>query len=315
MEKTRVVLALGGNALGNSPEEQKEAVKITARSIADLIENNFKVMIGHGNGPQVGMINLAMETASKSEEGTPSMPFPECGAMSQGYIGYHLQNAIYNEFIQKRGREIPVCSVVTQVVVDKNDPAFENLTKPIGSFYTEEEAKKIEAEKGYTFKEDAGRGFRRVVASPKPVEIVEDESIRALYEAHTVTVAGGGGGIPVIRNEDGTLEGVPAVIDKDFTSEKLAELVDADVFIILTAVEKVAIKFGQPDEQWLDTMTVEECEKYIADEEFAAGSMLPKVEAALKFAKSKPGRKTLITSLEKAAEALDGKTGTWISSK
>lgn len=313
MEKTRVVLALGGNALGNSPEEQKEAVKITASSIANLIENNFKVLIGHGNGPQVGMINLAMETSSKSKEATPSMPFPECGAMSQGYIGYHLQNAIYNEFAT-RGREIPVCSVVTQVVVDKNDSAFENLTKPIGAFYTEEEAKAIEDEKGYIFKEDAGRGYRRVVASPKPVDIIESESINALYDAHSVVVAGGGGGIPVIKKEDGTLEGVPAVIDKDFTSELLAELVDADVFIILTAVEKVAIKFGQPDETWLDKMTVEECEKYIADEEFAAGSMLPKVEAALKFAKSKPGRRTLITSLDKAADALDGKTGTWISS-
>ena len=313
MGKTRVVLALGGNALGNTPEEQKEAVKLTAESIANLVEDNYKVMIGHGNGPQVGMINLAMETASKSEEATPSMPFPECGAMSQGYIGYHLQNAIYNEFV-KRGSVKPVCSVVTQVVVDKEDSAFENLTKPIGSFYSKEEAEKIAEEKGYEFKEDAGRGYRRVVASPKPVEIVESESIKSLYEAHSITIAGGGGGIPVIKKEDGTLEGVPAVIDKDFTSELLADIVDADVFIILTAVDKVAIKFGQPDEEWLDKMTVEECEKYIADEEFAAGSMLPKIEAALKFAKSKPGRKTLITSLEKAADALAGKTGTWISS-
>lgn len=306
----RIVLALGGNALGNSPEEQKEAVKITAESIVDLIESGNEVVIAHGNGPQVGMINLAMTAASESEHHTPAMPFSECGAMSQGYIGYHLQNAIENE-LAKRNVKKGVVTLVTQVLVDKDDKAFENPTKPIGSFYTKEEADKIVAEKGYTFKEDAGRGYRRVVASPKPVDIVEKESINAILAANQVVIAGGGGGIPVIKTETG-LEGVAAVIDKDFTSAKIAELVDADVLVILTAVEKVAIKFGKPDEKWLETMNIEEAKKYIADGEFAPGSMLPKVEAAMAFVNSKEGRESLITSLESAKDGLAGKTGTKI---
>lgn len=304
-----IVLALGGNALGNNSEEQKEAVKHTSKSIVDLIEGGNKVIISHGNGPQVGMINLAMDAASKSEAGTPEMPFPECGAMSQGYIGYHLQNAIQNE-LKKRGLKKSVATVVTQVVVDKNDPAFQNPTKPVGSFYTKEEADMMTAE-GFTFKEDAGRGYRRVVPSPKPIDIVEIEFIKSLINTGNIVIAAGGGGIPVVEECDG-LTGIPAVIDKDFTTAKLAELVDADSLIILTAVEKVAVRFGKPDQLWLSELTVEDAERYIAGKEFAEGSMLPKVRAAMSFALSKTGRRSLITSLEKAADGLAGKTGTWI---
>jgi carbamate kinase len=304
-----IVLALGGNALGNNSEEQKEAVKHTSKSIVDLIEGGNKVIISHGNGPQVGMINLAMDAASKSEAGTPEMPFPECGAMSQGYIGYHLQNAIQNE-LKKRGLKKSVATVVTQVVVDKNDPAFQNPTKPVGSFYTKEEADMMTAE-GFTFKEDAGRGYRRVVPSPKPIDIVEIEFIKSLINTGNIVIAAGGGGIPVVEECDG-LTGIPAVIDKDFTTAKLAELVDADSLIILTAVEKVAVRFGKPDQLWLSELTVEDAERYIAGKEFAEGSMLPKVRAAMSFALSKTGRRALITSLEKAADGLAGKTGTWI---
>ncbi len=305
----KIVIALGGNALGNDPQEQKEAVRHTSISIANLIEAGNQVILSHGNGPQVGMINLAMDAASKSEAETPEMPFPECGAMSQGYIGYHLQNAIQNE-LRGRGIKRSVATVVTQVVVDKNDPAFHNPTKPVGSFYTKEEAD-LMIQKGFTFKEDAGRGYRRVVPSPKPIDIVEIDFIKSLIETGNIVIAAGGGGIPVVE-EDGILTGVPAVIDKDFTTAKLAELVDADSLIILTAVEQVAIRFGKPDQLWLSQLTVEEAEKYIAGREFAEGSMLPKVKAAISFASSKAGRKTLITSLEKAADGLEGRTGTWI---
>lgn len=305
----KIVIALGGNALGNDPQEQKEAVRHTSISIVDLIQAGNQVIISHGNGPQVGMINLAMDAASKSEAQTPEMPFPECGAMSQGYIGYHLQNAIQNE-LRARGLKKSVATVVTQVVVDKNDTAFQNPTKPVGSFYTKEEAD-IMINKGFIFKEDAGRGYRRVVASPKPIDIVEIDFIKSLVDTGNIVIAAGGGGIPVVE-EKGTLEGVPAVIDKDFTTAKLAELVDADSLIILTAVEQVAIRFNKPDQLWLSQLTVEEAQKYIADREFAEGSMLPKVKAAILFASSKAGRKTLITSLEKAADGLAGKTGTWI---
>ena len=304
-----IVLALGGNALGNDPEEQKKAVKHTSISIVDLIEAGNQVILSHGNGPQVGMINLAMDAASKSDAGTPEMPFPECGAMSQGYIGYHLQNALQNE-LKRRGINKPVATLVTQVVVDKNDPAFQNPTKPVGSFYSKEEADLMNA-KGFTFKEDAGRGYRRVVPSPKPIDIVEIDSIKSLLAAGNIVIAAGGGGIPVIEDSDG-LRGIAAVIDKDFTTAKLAELVDADSLIILTAVEQVAVRYGRPDQVWLSELTVGEAEKYIAGREFAEGSMLPKVRAALSFAESKAGRRALITSLEKAADGLAGKTGTWI---
>lgn len=306
----KIVLALGGNALGDTPAEQKEAVKITAKSIVDLVESGNSVIVAHGNGPQVGMINLAMSTSAKSDQKTPEMPFAECGAMSQGYIGYHLQNAIENE-LRSRNNDTAVATIVTQVIVDESDPAFENPTKPIGGFYSKEDAEKIEKNSGYTFKEDAGRGYRRVVPSPKPVDIVEKKSINQLVEAGNIVIAGGGGGIPVV-DRDGIYDGVDAVIDKDFTSAKLAELVDADMLIILTAVEKIAISFGKPDEKWLDEITIDEAKKYIEDGEFAAGSMLPKVQAAISFLESKENAKTLITSLECAERGLEGKTGTRI---
>ncbi len=309
--KDKIVVALGGNALGKTPTEQLALVKETAKPIVDLIVDGHEVILAHGNGPQVGMINLAMSTAAGSEAGTPEMPFPECGAMSQGYIGYHLQNAIREELLN-RNNTTPVATVITQVVVDKNDSAFNNPTKPIGAFYTEEEAMAIKEAKGYDMKEDAGRGYRRVVASPKPIDVAEKETVLALVEKGHVVITVGGGGIPVVQ-EGNTLVGVPAVIDKDFASAKLAEIVDADYLIILTAVDKVAINFGKENEEWLSSLTIEEANKYIEEGHFAPGSMLPKVQAAMSFAQSKPGRKALITSLEKAAEGIAGKTGTLIS--
>ena len=308
----RIVIALGGNALGNNPEEQLELVKNTAKAIVDLIKEGHEIMIGHGNGPQVGMINLAMEYASQEGANTPTMPFPECGAMSQGYIGYHLQQAIGNEL--KRENIDKCCvTVITQVVVDEHDPAFKNPTKPIGSFYTKEDAEKIEKEKGYTFVEDSGRGYRRVVASPKPVEIVESNVIEKIVTTGNIVITVGGGGIPVIKTNNGELKGVPAVIDKDSSSAKLAQDLAADMLIILTAVEKVAINFNKPDQKDLSSMTLKECEKYISEGHFAKGSMLPKVEACKKFVEESPKNAVaIITSLEKAAEAIRGETGTTI---
>lgn len=309
--KDKIVVALGGNALGKSPKEQLELVKNTAKPIVDLIAGGHEVILAHGNGPQVGMINLAMSTASNSEAGTPEMPFPECGAMSQGYIGFHLQNAIREELLN-RDMKTPVATVVTQVIVDKDDPAFENPTKPIGAFYSEEEAKVLQANKGYTMVEDAGRGWRRVVPSPKPIDVAEKETVAALVDHGHVVITVGGGGIPVVQ-EGNTLHGVPAVIDKDFASEKIAEILDADYLIILTAVEQVAINFGKEDEKWLANLSIDEAKQYCEEGHFAPGSMLPKVQAAMAFAESKPGRKSLITSLEKAQEGIEGKTGTLIS--
>jgi len=306
----KIVLALGGNALGSTPEEQKELVRNTAKPIADLIEENNDVIIAHGNGPQVGMINLAMETSSKSPANTPGMPFPECGAMSQGYIGYHLQNAIREELLNRNIYK-PVATIVTQVEVDKEDEAFKHPTKPIGEFYSEKEAQKLQVEKGYQMIEDSGRGYRRVVPSPIPVDVVEKDVVKALIEKDYVVITVGGGGIPVVK-EGNALVGVPAVIDKDFASEKIAEIMDVDYFAILTAVEKVSINFGKENQKDLDKMTVKEAEKYIEEGHFAPGSMLPKVKAALKFAKSKKGRKALIASLDKAEEALNGKSGTLV---
>lgn len=311
--KDKIVVALGGNALGNTPEEQLELVKNTAKPIVDLIEAGHEVILAHGNGPQVGMINLAMSTSALSSAKTPEMPFPECGAMSQGYIGFHLQNAIREELLE-RGLEIPVATVITQVIVDKNDPAFQKPTKPIGAFYTKEEADRLVAEKGYSMVEDAGRGFRRVVASPKPIDVAEKETVKALVKHGHVVITVGGGGIPVYQ-EGHRLIGIPAVIDKDFASAKIAEILDADYLIILTAVEKVAINYGKPEVKWLSEMSTEEAQGYIKEGHFAPGSMLPKVEAAIKFAQSKPGRKALITSLEKAKEGIEGLTGTVIMEK
>ncbi|WP_425448100.1 carbamate kinase [Dethiothermospora halolimnae] len=308
---SKVVVALGGNALGKTPEEQLSLVKNTAKPIVNLIEEGNEVIIAHGNGPQVGMINLAMETASKSEAGTPEMPFPECGAMSQGYIGYHLQNAIREELLN-RGVNKPVATVVTQVIVDKDDQAFVNPTKPIGAFYSEEEAEKLKKEKGYDMVEDSGRGFRRVVPSPIPVDVAEKQTVKTLVDNGHIVITVGGGGIPVVE-EGNSLKGVPAVIDKDFASEKIAEILDADFFVVLTAVDKVSINFGKPNQKDLDSITLEEAEKYIEEGHFAPGSMLPKVKAAMKFASSKEGRKAVIASLEKAGEALKGQSGTTIT--
>ena len=309
MKKNKIVVALGGNALGNNAEEQRELVKDTAKPIVDLIEAGNTVIIAHGNGPQVGMINLAMETSSKSEAKTPPMPFPECGSMSQGYIGFHLQNAIREELLN-RNLNIPVATIITQVIVDKDDNAFNNPSKPIGAFYSKEDAVEL-SKKGYVMKEDAGRGYRRVVPSPKPVDVAEKETVETLIQKGHVVITVGGGGIPVVK-EGNRLIGVPAVIDKDFASAKLAEILDADYLIILTAVEKVAINFGKPDVKWLDELTIKEAEKYIEEGHFAPGSMLPKVQASMNFARSKEGRKALITSLEKAADGILGKTGTKI---
>lgn len=309
--KDRIVVALGGNALGNTPEEQLELVKDTAKPIVDLIEAGHEVILAHGNGPQVGMINLALSTAASSPAKTPEMPFPECGAMSQGYIGYHLQNAIREELLN-RNMHIPVATVITQVIVDKNDPAFQHPTKPVGAFYSEEAAQKLIEEKGYHMIEDSGRGWRRVVASPKPVDVAEKETIKTLVEQGQVVITVGGGGIPVYEVGN-RLVGIPAVIDKDFASAKIAEILDADYLIILTAVEQVAINFGKPDEKWLSTLSLEEANQYIKEGHFAPGSMLPKVQAAMAFAGSKKGRKALITSLEKAKEGIEGKTGTIIA--
>ena len=304
----RIVIALGGNALGNTATEQLALVSNTAKAIVDLIAEGNEVVIAHGNGPQVGMINLGLSTAAEAGAIKADMPFPECGAMSEGYIGYHLQQAIGNE-LASRGMSKPVATIVTQTVVSEDDPAFQNPTKPVGAFYDKETADRIAAEKGYTMVEDAGRGYRQVVPSPKPFDIVEAESIKALFNAGHVVIAVGGGGIPVVR-KDGKVYGTPAVIDKDFGSELLAELLYADVMVILTAVEKVAINFNKPDQKGLDDLTPAQAKIYMDENQFAKGSMLPKVQAAVKFAESKPGRTALITLLEKAKDGIEGKTGT-----
>ena len=306
----RIVIALGGNALGNTATEQLALVSNTAKAIVDLIAEGNEVVIAHGNGPQVGMINLGLSTAAEAGAIKADMPFPECGAMSEGYIGYHLQQAIGNE-LASRGMRKPVATIVTQTVVSEDDPAFQNPTKPVGAFYDKETADRIAKEKGYTRVEDAGRGYRQVVPSPKPFDIVEAESIKALFNAGHVVIAVGGGGIPVVR-KDGKVYGTPAVIDKDFGSELLAELLDADVLVILTAVEKVAINFNKPDQKGLDDLTPAQAKVYMDENQFAKGSMLPKVQAAVKFAESKPGRTALITLLEKAKDGIAGKTGTRI---
>lgn len=306
----RIVLALGGNALGNNLPEQMIAVKKTASAIVDLIEEGDDLVIAHGNGPQVGMIQKAMTELTRANPAKYiTCPLSVCVAMSQGYIGYDLQNALREELLD-RGIDIGCATVLTQVEVDPDDPAFKHPTKPIGAFMTKEEADKLVRERDYEVMEDAGRGYRRVVASPRPVSIVEIDTIRALVETNHVVVACGGGGIPVFRTVGHHLKGAAAVIDKDFAAEKLAEQLDADVLIILTAVEKVAIHFGKPDEEWLSEVTPEEARKYMAAGEFAPGSMLPKVQAAVEFVESKPGRRALITLLEKAKDGIAGRTGT-----
>ena len=307
----KIVVALGGNALGNSPKEQLDLVKKTAKNIVDLVSEGHDVIISHGNGPQVGMINLAMEAATVHEN-APEMPFAECGAMSQGYIGYHLQQALEKELAVRKVKKRCI-TVVTQVMVDAKDPAFQNPTKPIGSFYTKEQADKIKKEKGYVMKEDAGRGFRRVVASPKPIRIVERDSINYMVHNGIMVIACGGGGIPVIKEGYG-YKGVDAVIDKDRTSAKLAADVEADMLIILTAVDTVITGFGTDHEKQIRNMTVKEAKELMAAHEFKEGSMLPKVEACIEYVENSNG-KALITSLERAKEALSGKTGTLITKK
>ncbi|MDU7006935.1 MAG: carbamate kinase [Enterococcus faecalis] len=309
----RVVVALGGNALGNNLTEQMTAVKQTSKAIADLIEAGYEVILSHGNGPQVGMIQLAMEEFSFNNLQYPVVPLSMCVAMSQSYIGYDLENALQEE-LRQRNISKAVTTIVTQVVVDENDPAFKKPTKPIGRFMTKEEAEQLVKEKNIQVMEDAGRGYRQVVASPKPKNIVELLTIQTLVDAGQTVIAGGGGGIPVIR-EGNRLKGVNAVIDKDFCSERLAEQVDADLLVILTAVEKVCINFGKENQEALGNVSTEKMKQYAQEGQFAPGSMLPKVEAAIKFAESKPGRKTLITLLEKAKEGLSGKTGTLIENK
>ena len=304
----KIVIALGGNALGNTPEEQLELVARTAKPIVDLIEQGNQVVIAHGNGPQVGLINLGMSSAAQANVIRASMPFPECAAMSQGYIGFHLQNRIGNE-LAARGLKKEIVTLVTQVLVNEDDPGFSNPTKPIGSFYSREDAERIEAEKGYRMVEDGGRGYRRVVPSPKPVDVIEKETVAELMESGSIVITVGGGGIPVIRKE-GKLEGIAAVIDKDFASAKLAELIHADMLFILTAVDRVAINWGKPDQKALSQMTIREAEQYCREGHFAPGSMLPKVQAAVSFAKT--GGTATIASLDKAVLALKGISGTRI---
>lgn len=311
MEK--IVIALGGNALQSkdsapTAEAQLEVVRQTCERIADISAAGYELALVHGNGPQVGRIVLASETA---KDVVPAMPFDVCGAMSQGYIGYHIQQAL-RYALAKRNLGTPVVSLVTQMIVERNDPAFRNPTKPIGAFYTREEADELSAAKGYIMKEDAGRGYRRVVASPLPRKIVEIDQIRQLWDK-TIAITCGGGGIPVVENLDGTLEGVAAVIDKDYAAELLAEQMDADVLMILTEVEKVAVNWGKPNQENLSHMSLSEAARYVQEGHFAPGSMLPKVQACMSFVRSNPHKKAIITSLDKAIDALEGRTGTVFS--
>jgi carbamate kinase len=286
------------------------AARITAGAIVDLVEEGHELVVVHGNGPQVGMIETAFETAARAKQHFPVLPMSVCVALSQGYIGYDLQNTIRME-LDKRGLKKEVATIITQVEVDPADKAFDNPTKPIGNFMNKEDAQALKA-KGVPVMEDSGRGWRQVVASPKPVNIIEAETVKALLAAGQIPIAAGGGGIPVAM-KDGQYRGMSAVIDKDFSAAKLAELIGADMLIILTAVEKVAINFGKPNQEWLDTLTVSDAEKYISENQFAKGSMLPKVQAAMAFAQSAPaGSSALITLLTKARDGIAGRTGTKI---
>ncbi|MGG0237935.1 carbamate kinase [Bacillus rhizoplanae] len=312
MKRKKIVVALGGNAIQSgdaTAQAQQEALERTAEQLVKIMENNVDVVIAHGNGPQVG--NILLQQKAAETEKTPAMPLDTCGAMSQGMIGYWMENAI-EKALKKRNIEKDVVTVITRVVVDEKDEAFKNPTKPIGPFYTEEEARKLMETTKATFKEDSGRGWRRVVPSPKPVSIHEHKVINALVEDGDIVIAVGGGGIPVIDSDDG-LKGTEAVIDKDFAAQKLAELVDADILVILTAVNHVYINFNKPNQKKLENVTVDELEKYIQDKQFAAGSMLPKIQAAIHFVNTNPKRKTIITSLEKVYEALEENAGTIIS--
>ena len=302
----RYVVSLGGNALGNNAEEQRLLVSNVAKYIVKLMKDGHEVVIVHGNGPQVGMINNAFTEA----KGVPDMPFPECGAMSQGYIGFHLHNALQNE-LRSQGIKRNVATIVSQVLVDKNDPLFQNPTKPVGSFMSKEEAEIVAKEKGYTMKEDAGRGYRRVVPSPLPIDIEEKEIITTLVKNGDVVICAGGGGIPVIK-EGNKLEGVAAVIDKDYASALVAELVGTDYLVILTAIDNVCINYKQPDEKKLGKVELSEIKEYLKGDYFAKGSMYPKVNACVKFLTRCPGKTAIIAALENAALAFEEKSGTII---
>ena len=307
---SRIVIALGGNALGKTPDEQLNLLSNVAKIIVELIKDGNEIVLTHGNGPQVGQIALAMEYASSGEAGTPSMPFPECGSMSQGYIGYHMQQSLLNE-LNRQGIKKECVSLVTQVLVDSNDSAFQNPTKPIGMFYSKDKAMEIEKEKHYVFIEDAGRGYRRVVPSPIPKSIIEKNSIIKLLDNGSIVIAVGGGGIPVVKTDEG-LKGVEAVIDKDRSGALLGKEINADTFLILTAVEKVCLNYNTDNEVMLDSLTIEEAEEYIKEGHFAKGSMLPKIEACLDFIDNSNDRVAIISSLDKAKDAINGKTGTVI---
>ena len=308
---SRIVIALGGNALGNNPIEQREKVKIAAKPIVDLIKMGHEVLVSHGNGPQVGMINLAFDIASKHNENIPEVELQECTSMSQGYIGYHLVQAIRNELFSEN-LSTPVVGLVTQIEVNRNDEAFNHPTKPIGSFYSKEKAQELmEKNPNHFYNDDAGRGWRRMVASPKPIDIIEKESIKSLINQGIVLVASGGGGIPVVF-EDNKYHGIPAVIDKDFATSKLAEIIDADYLVILTAVDQVSINWGKSNQIDLKAMTIEEAIQYCGEGHFAPGSMLPKVEAAISFASIGEGKKAIIASLENASSAIKEESGTLI---
>ncbi len=309
---SKIVIALGGNALGKNPTEQLLLLKNVAKIIVNLVKEGNKIVLTHGNGPQVGQILLAMEYSSNGEAKTPSMPFAECGSMSQGYIGYQLQQCIQDE-LERQDIVKNCATLITQVQVDRSDSAFQNPTKPIGMFYSKEEAIKIENEKGYQFVEDSGRGYRRVVPSPKPIDIIEKNIIRQLVDNDNIVIAVGGGGIPVIKtNKIELLEGVEAVIDKDRSAALLAKEIDADILLILTTVDKVYLNYNTDKQKELDTITIEEAEKYISDGHFAKGSMLPKVEACIDFVRDSFDKVAIISSLEKANEAINGQTGTVI---
>ena len=307
---SKIVIALGGNALGKTPFEQLELLTNVSKIIVKLVSDGNEVVLTHGNGPQVGQIVLAMDYAANGDAKTPDMPFAECGSMSQGYIGYQMQQSIQNE-LKRVGLQKDCVSLITQVLVDENDSAFSNPTKPIGMFYTKEQALEIEKEKGYQFVEDSGRGFRRVVPSPIPKAIIEKNVISELLLKGNIVIAVGGGGIPVINTEKG-LKGIAAVIDKDRSAALLAKEIDADILLILTAVDKVCLNYNTDHVRELDSLTIDEAYKYIEENQFAKGSMLPKIEACIEFVKDN-NKMAIISSLEKASDAINNKNGTVIT--